>query len=280
MGHLIFTSTIDLLNRPPLPDRHPQSLHTIRPGETRSWTLSLQDIASLSVVKPSLGRTTKAPMIEADRYTVAAGEEVHLTVFSETSSRGEAIAPGGNVSQLELHSGGPGAFQMTYTPGNQPGVYTVRVFSDNGKTSEAKISVRHPWSSLRAHQENPFCEQARPNPAEAYDDRCGGAGWKWVELGCRGVPANEKYQVSRVRSEIVSRGGWGLESGYPLLAILWRCLADLCRTPESAGFWGPNSMNLIKENSGSSVKDAMIDIIGRQPEDSTYSAMDSESYLR
>ena len=100
----------------------------------------------MSLVKPSLGRTTKAPMIEADRYTVAAGEEVHLTVFSETSSRGEAIAPGGNVSQLELRSAGPGAFKMTYTPGNQPGVYTVRVFSDNGKTSEAKISVRHPWS--------------------------------------------------------------------------------------------------------------------------------------
>ena len=49
--------------------------------------------------------------------------------------------------------------------------------------------------------------------------------------------------------------------------MLRRCLADLFRTQESAGLWGSN---LIKENSVSSVKDAMIDIIGRQPEDSTY----------
>ena len=55
------------------------------------------------------------------------------------------------------------------------------------------------------------------------------------------------------------------------VSIARRCVTAMathyCRTSEQARLQG---QNLVEENSVSSVKDAMIDIIGRQPEDSTY----------
>jgi predicted transcriptional regulator len=67
--------------------------------------------------------------------------------------------------------------------------------------------------------------------------------------------------------EIVCDGVWGLEleaqisrhctaTFYPLLLVNWSGRTVISKP--------------IKEQSVSSVKDAMIDIIGRQPEDSTY----------
>lgn len=146
LGHLIFTSTIDLLNRGPLPQRHPQALNTIRPGETRSWTIYLEDIPSLNDVKRSLSDTTHAPMIEADRYTVTSSEAIRLAIWSEPPCRIEAVLPSGDTRSIEARGQGKGIYEATYNPEGRPGLHTIRVRAGNEKISEATLSVRHPWS--------------------------------------------------------------------------------------------------------------------------------------
>jgi len=145
-GHLIFTTALDLLNRGPLPDRHPQHLSELKPGETRSWVIHLRDVTSLAEVKPVLSEMIGAPMIEANRYTVEAGRPVHLMLHTPSPCRLEAIGRDGRATSVAVQPAGEGAFKANYTPDKQPGVYTLRCSSDNGKTSEAKIGVRHPWS--------------------------------------------------------------------------------------------------------------------------------------
>ena len=59
------------LHAPPLPPRHPQHLAGLAPGEQMSWTIFLVNIDSLEPSKPALAGLTDAPMVEADRYTLA-----------------------------------------------------------------------------------------------------------------------------------------------------------------------------------------------------------------
>ena len=80
-GHLIYTSSLDLMHMLPLPPRHPQNMTALKPGEQRAWTLYLQPVDSIEEVKPLLAASlVSAPMINADRYTVAASESSTLTI--------------------------------------------------------------------------------------------------------------------------------------------------------------------------------------------------------
>src|SRR5579859_148843 len=145
-GHLIFTSGLDLLHTLPLPPRHPQRLVSLHPGERRNWTIYLQPIATLEEIKPALASSLSAPMIDADRYTIAVGESSHIFIWAAQPVTITITAPDGGLSTLEAHSVSSGKLEARFAPDTGPGLYRLAVAQNDGHVSEASVSVRHPWS--------------------------------------------------------------------------------------------------------------------------------------
>jgi hypothetical protein len=144
-GHLIHTCSIDLMHALPLPPRHPQNLVSLKAGEERTWTIYLQPAGSLEEVKPLLAASLSAPMIDADRYTLAAGESSRLTIWAKQPATVTVTAEDGSTTPLALHST-TGNYTAAFTPHGGPGLYKLTVAQPNGRASEACISVRQPWS--------------------------------------------------------------------------------------------------------------------------------------
>jgi len=145
-GHLIFTSSLDMLHTLPLPPRHPQNLVSLKPGEERTWTIYLEPAGSIDEVKPVLAASLAAPMIDADRYTVAAGETSRLTVWAPAEVKATVTHPDGGSGPLTLRSIAKGKFAAEFAPQSAPGLYKITVSQSDGHVSEASISVRRPWA--------------------------------------------------------------------------------------------------------------------------------------
>ena len=56
-GHRIASMNLDLLNPGPLPARHPQNLDSLAPGQTRQWTIFLEEVDTLDVLKSQLAES-------------------------------------------------------------------------------------------------------------------------------------------------------------------------------------------------------------------------------
>jgi len=146
-GHLIQTVVLDLLNPTPLPARHPQNADRLKKGETKTWTINFGSVASLADVIPSISVLTKAPAITAEVYTVLDGEDVKLTVYSPQKPKLTVIYP--NTKQqsvIALTKTGNNSYMAVYKPNDGQGVYLLKANIPGGKTSEACVSVRYPWS--------------------------------------------------------------------------------------------------------------------------------------
>ena len=148
-GHLIQTLTLDLLNPQPLPEGHPRNADRLRKGETKSWTVYLGSVRELSDVIPAIAALTGAATVTADVYTVTESENVRLTVYSAEKPKITAFAPNGTRRQISLSKAGDGMYQAVFAPRSGKGVYRLTA-TVGGKTSEACISVRYPWSDYIA----------------------------------------------------------------------------------------------------------------------------------
>jgi hypothetical protein len=169
-GHLINTCSLDLMHALPLPPRHPQHLISLKAGEERTWTIYLEPAASLEEIKPLLAAGLSAPMIDADRYTLAAGETSNLTIWAKTPVAVTVTAEDGRTTPLAVHSIAKGKFATTFTPQGGPGLYKVTVAQTDGHVSEAFISVRRPWSwyLLRAREASLFDKQYASSHLEQW----------------------------------------------------------------------------------------------------------------
>ncbi|MDR0385035.1 MAG: hypothetical protein LBH60_03060 [Prevotellaceae bacterium] len=148
-GHLIRTVTLDLLNPQPLPDGHPRNADRLRKGESKSWTVYLGSVRELSDVIPATAALTGAATVTADVYTVAEGETVRLTVYSAAKPKITAFAPNGEKLQIRLSKAEDGVYRAVFAPSSGKGVYRL-TSATGGKTSEACVSVRYPWSDYIA----------------------------------------------------------------------------------------------------------------------------------
>ena len=146
LGHRIYTTCLDLLQPPPLPARHPQDVHTLAPGELRVWTIFLEDAPALDAVKPQLAATARAPMLDLDPHTVEAGGVSAVRVFSASPVAGQLTAPDGRAVTVRFNGTAAGVWSANLQLGDQPGAYQLRVQDERGRTAEATLSVRHPWS--------------------------------------------------------------------------------------------------------------------------------------
>ena len=75
-GHRLFTSCLDLFNKAPQPERHPQLNPTLAPGEDRQLKIFLVPMDQLAEVQPILSRVAGIPMIELGRTTVEAVKRI------------------------------------------------------------------------------------------------------------------------------------------------------------------------------------------------------------
>ena len=146
-GHRIYTFNLDLINSLPLPERHPQNLSRLLPGESKTWTLYLVPLAELEQVAPALAELCSAPMIACERHTLARGETAGVRVFSPAQPSLLLTRPDGSTASLEATAPDPaGVRQVSFGPGEEAGVYTLTAGDGLGKHSEAKLYVRQPWS--------------------------------------------------------------------------------------------------------------------------------------
>src|ERR1700733_2972082 len=145
-GHLINTCSLDLMHTLPLPPRHPQNLTSLKAGEERTWTIYLQPVGSLEEIKPLLAASVSAPMIDMDRYTLAEGESSNLTFWAKEPVTVTVTAEDGSSAALAVHSAGQGKVSTTFIPNGGPGLYKIMVAQADGRSSEASVSVRRPWS--------------------------------------------------------------------------------------------------------------------------------------
>lgn len=100
-GHQIRTASLDMLHCLPLPERHPQNLTELAPGETKCWHIHMGQIQSLPEVKSKLSEWAAVPMIECDRYTITSKESISVQGYS-TDSISIAIKGPGIKNQKSL----------------------------------------------------------------------------------------------------------------------------------------------------------------------------------
>ena len=145
-GHRIYTTTLDLLHDGPLPARHPLGLDALPAGEERKCRIVLEDVKSLETVKAVVARSTQAPMLDCDSYTLDTSGSFTIRVISETQPSVTITGPDGIKKPLVLIRDQSGLYAATYKPKGGIGLYSVQITTPSGKVAEACLSVRHPWS--------------------------------------------------------------------------------------------------------------------------------------
>lgn len=145
-GHLIRSFSIDLLQSGRLPQRHPQNADGLRKGEKRTWRFTFAVTRQLDQVVSLVAEATAAPHIISDFYTLSKGEETNVRIVAASAPRLSVVTPQGKTVSLRLKSARNGIYTTTFQPLAGEGVYTLLAKDGKGKTGEAKISVRYPWS--------------------------------------------------------------------------------------------------------------------------------------
>jgi hypothetical protein len=168
-GHQIKTSSLDLIHKLPLPLRHPHNLTCIPKGKTMTWHIHIGALNRLEDIKRTLAVWTGSPMVELERYTIAAGEGINAQIISPAHIKSIALySPENNLvssfvpSKIKLFSkksdgrdsGNDGATNIYYCNDLEDcvrglshiGLYRLRIVNENSQMAEATFYIRHPWS--------------------------------------------------------------------------------------------------------------------------------------
>ena len=143
-GHLIHSSTLDLLNPGPLPEENPQNCSNLKKGESRSWTIYLEGAEDLAQVKEIVTKHTQAPFIESPFYTVKDGDTFVVDIYAPSKPSVRLVSPGNKSRTVSVKSLGKNKYRAHYKPDEKEGVYKVYA-SAGKKTSQGWMSVRHSW---------------------------------------------------------------------------------------------------------------------------------------
>ena len=144
-GHYIYTVTLDLLQKPPVPGHHPPYV-PLKSGEKRSWRIALFPISAGDAVKGMLAVGAQAPMLDLYAYTIEPGQPAEFTVFSQTPVRITVIDTDGIKNAVTVANAGDNRYTGSFSQTERLGYYDVIVESSSGKVSTGKFFVRPPWS--------------------------------------------------------------------------------------------------------------------------------------
>lgn len=137
-GHRIRTVSLDLLNPGPLPERHPQNL-SLQAGETCHWSIYIEEVESLNEIAATVSENCKAPVLQADYYSLPVNGTSSIRVFSANAPKVRLISPQGEVSDLKVSKCGRNVYKTDVVL-SLKGVYTVLAIDKKGKVSEMKLS--------------------------------------------------------------------------------------------------------------------------------------------
>ena len=140
-GHRIRTVSLDLLNPDPLPQRHPQGL-VLAAGETRTWTIYLEEVATLSDVAAIASQNTTAPIFQADYYTLASGEKAQVSLYSSSIPHVAVVTPEGERRKVRVRKSRKNLYTFTY-PMSSVGIHTFMAANSKGQSAEIKLAWRH-----------------------------------------------------------------------------------------------------------------------------------------
>jgi len=147
LRHRIYTVSLDMLHKLPLPERHPQNLTELKPGHEKLWTIYLEEVDSIEAVKPVVSGNTDAPMFDMDRYTIAEGRQSEVSIISKEAISLTVSDPSGKTASVKLQkSDSKNVYRYTLKPKNGIGQYMLKAENQSGKITEASVYVRHPWS--------------------------------------------------------------------------------------------------------------------------------------
>lgn len=137
-GHRIRTISLDLLNPGPLPDRHTQNL-SLKVGESRSWTIYLEEVEKLKDIPTAVSVNSRAPMFQADYYTLPVNRKSSVLIYSNTSPRLDITLPNGVKIPKLVKKVGRDIYE-TEIYMDMEGIYTLTSINKDGKQTEMKLS--------------------------------------------------------------------------------------------------------------------------------------------
>ena len=152
-AHRIYSAALDVLQSGKLPERHPQDYDKLKANEEKTWNIYLKpvdDLDAVKDVKEVIANNTDLPMFDADRYTMAQGEESIITISSQSPIKDNeilVIEPNGNTSKLSISKELNGVYTTTFKTDNKiEGVYKITAENEAGYKSEMSLSIRKDWS--------------------------------------------------------------------------------------------------------------------------------------
>ena len=165
-AHRIYTASLDVLQSGELPERHPEGLDHLAANETKTWNVYLKPVDELNAIeqiKPDIAQNMDLPMIDADRYTMAEGEQSAVTIYSPSplkDGKATLVDPNGVETALDAVDNGDGTYSCVIdATDKEEGVYKLWAENESGYKSEGMFTVRMPWSW--------YTKQARKAAVEA-----------------------------------------------------------------------------------------------------------------
>lgn len=144
-GHQIRTASLEMLHTLPLPERHPQQLTGLLPGESRSWNIHMGPISSLAHVKPTLSEWADVPLMECSRYTLLPDEKFDIQIHSSEPIALSIIGPDLKKQDKSVQKTADNRYTADFSL-HQKGEYKITATTPSGKCAEARVFVRQPWS--------------------------------------------------------------------------------------------------------------------------------------
>ncbi|TKG89236.1 hypothetical protein EYV94_25935 [Puteibacter caeruleilacunae] len=169
-GHRIYTVSLDLLHCLPLPDRHPQHMNELLPGEEHTVRLYLKELGGLDEYNDFISSITNAPAIELDLYTVAENEMICGKIVSESKPQVKVYGPKNVVKQIDPVQRENGVYDLKFKMDRGIGQYKIIASNEEGQVSEAIAFCREPWSWYldRARNESLKCKPTSTHHAECF----------------------------------------------------------------------------------------------------------------
>ncbi len=144
-AHYIYTVSLDLLQKPPVPDHHPDYA-PIAPGEQRTWTVNLFPVETLDAVKPELAISAGAPMLDLYRYSLEPGQPAEMRIFSSSAATATVTTPAGVKVPCPVADQGNNLYRATFSGTVEYGGYRIQVENKSGKVATGRFFVHPPWS--------------------------------------------------------------------------------------------------------------------------------------
>lgn len=180
-GHRIYTWNLHLLNRGPLPKRHPAEDEI--PGETvRQWTFHFRLAGGTQEAAETAARMGNVPVIQAECYTLEQGQPFTGRAYGAGRCRLEW--PDGSIHKVHLEA--DGSFWIRDTP--ETGKYRMTAEAEGRKEAEAIFYVRRETSWYLYQGREAVCANPPLHTHHVEAFNC----LYTVELAKRYLPEKEK----------------------------------------------------------------------------------------